>query len=330
MSKRTSKKVLRELTFLAALDRFGTAIDTSKITEVQDWSGAIVGGFYGAFVSKPARARKLLSGLIRGFRRPDAGPGIDRGIAARRTEPSRAEGIFAVPARIEQEVGDRTLSVGTIAYAHMANPQLVAECLKMTEGSWGSWTEFVRRTQPLICAAVVKASRRVGKVSREAIDDLVQDTYLKLCANEFSALRRFETLHENALFEYLKVVASYVVRDHFRQQAAHQERSNPDMVLAGAAADQPGPSLAERGLFLSAIDKALKTLSSRPNFERDRTVFWLYYGNGLTAKEISSLPGIGLTREGVESVLLQQTRLIRAAFQESPRADLTKSPKERH
>ena len=327
MSKRASKKISQELTFLAALDHAGAAIDTSKIAEVQDWSGAIVGGFYGASISKPSRIGKLLSSLTGSFRRPVAGLGLGQEIAGRGTEPSQPKGIFAVPARIEQEVGNAMQSSGTINYAQMANPQLVAECLKTTEGSW---TEFVHRTQPTIHATVFKAARRAGNVSREAIDDLVQDVYLKLCANDSRALRKFETLHENALFGFLKVIASNVVQDHFRQLGSKRGAgSRPTLALESTDQTGASRSLAERRLLLSAIDKALKTLSQQPNFERDRAVFWLYYRQGLTAKEISSQPGIGLTQKGVESVLLRQTRLIRAAFQNSPIVDLRNLPEDR-
>jgi RNA polymerase sigma-70 factor (ECF subfamily) len=327
MGTRASRKISRELTFLAALDHAGAPIDTSKIAEVQDWSGAIVGGFYGAFIDKTSRTRKLLSSLTRGFRHSVAGLDLNLEVAGERTEPSQPKGIFAVPARIEQEVGNAMPSSGTINYVQMANPQLVAECLKTTEGSW---TEFVHRTQPIIYRTVVKATHRAGSVSREAIDDLVQDVYLKLCANDFRALRKFETLHENALFGFLKVVASNVVRDHFRQLTA-QRGADSHRALAMGPTDRPGTgrSSTEQGLLLSAIDKALKTLSQQPDFERDRTVFWLYYRKELTAKEISSLPGIGLTQKGVESVLLRQTRLIRAAFQNSPTVDLTNLPEKR-
>jgi RNA polymerase sigma factor (sigma-70 family) len=306
MSKGVSKKILRELSFLAALDHAGAPIDTSKIAEVQDWSGAIVGGFYGASISKPSKTSKLLSSLTRGFRRSVTGPGLGREIAGKRTESPLPESIFAVPARIEQEAGNAMLSSGTVNYVKMANPQLIVECLKTTEGSW---TEFVRRTQPIIYRTVLKAAHAWGNVPGEAIDDLVQDVYLKLCANNFRALRNFETGHENALFGFLKGVASNVVQDHFRQLAAQR------------GADSHPAFTFDPDLLLSAIDKALKTLSHQTDFERDRTVFWLYYRDGFTAKEISALPGIGLTQKGVESVLLSQTRLLRAAFQNSPMVD---------
>jgi RNA polymerase sigma-70 factor (ECF subfamily) len=46
-------------------------------------------------------------------------------------------------------------------------------------------------------------------------------------------------------------------------------------------------------------------------FVRDHTVFWLYYRDGLTASEISRLPGLDLSLKGVESLLLRMARMVK-------------------
>ena len=46
--------------------------------------------------------------------------------------------------------------------------------------------------------------------------------------------------------------------------------------------------------------------------EIDRVVFWLYYRQGLTAKEIAALPGIDFSTKGVESVIVRLDRTIRS------------------
>jgi RNA polymerase sigma-70 factor (ECF subfamily) len=70
----------------------------------------------------------------------------------------------------------------------------------------------------------------------------------------------------------------------------------------------------EREILLREIDGILKTLSHEPNFERDHAIFWLYYSQGLTAKEIAALPDIKLGVKGVESVLLRLTRRLKVAL----------------
>jgi RNA polymerase sigma-70 factor (ECF subfamily) len=47
----------------------------------------------------------------------------------------------------------------------------------------------------------------------------------------------------------------------------------------------------------------LKRCLSGPEQERDRMIFWLYFRQGMSTKEIASLPTIGLGAKGVGSVL---------------------------
>jgi RNA polymerase sigma-70 factor (ECF subfamily) len=177
------------------------------------------------------------------------------------------------------------------------------------------WLEFVRRFQPLISRVIVKCVRRWTQPVPNLIDDLIQDTYLKLCANNFRALRDFDCQHENALFGFLKVVASNVVQDHFRssysqKRGSGQEEEELENVPYAAASNSFSES-AERNLLIHEIKRCLDEQASEPTFARDCTIFWLYYRQGLTAKAISELPSIGLTVKGVESTLLRLTRLVR-------------------
>jgi len=41
------------------------------------------------------------------------------------------------------------------------------------------------------------------------------------------------------------------------------------------------------------------------------SIFWLYYEQGYSAKEISLLPSMGLTVKGVESTLQRLTRFLK-------------------
>src|SRR5580765_6989662 len=94
--------------------------------------------------------------------------------------------------------------------------ELVQLCLDSQDHA--SWTEVVRRFQPLIAGVVTKCiSHRGRPLRRDLIDDLVQDTYIKLCVNNFKPLRDFDFQHDNAFFGFLKVVASNVVEDHYRK-----------------------------------------------------------------------------------------------------------------
>jgi RNA polymerase sigma-70 factor (ECF subfamily) len=171
------------------------------------------------------------------------------------------------------------------------------------------WREFVRRTQPLIASVIINTVRRWKTPAPSLVDDLIQDTFVKLFANEKKALRVAKNEHENTIFGYLKVIASNVVRDHFRQPA-----NKADEIEISDAVFPPGPRDRERLEFLQKkeqIKRILETLSVSETYDRDAGIFWFFYEQGYTAKEISLLPAVGLTVKGVEAVLFRVARFVR-------------------
>ncbi|HSK46092.1 MAG TPA: sigma-70 family RNA polymerase sigma factor [Candidatus Binatia bacterium] len=171
------------------------------------------------------------------------------------------------------------------------------------------WCEFVRRTRSLIASVIINTVRRWKQPAPALVDDLIQDTYVKLLSNDRKALRSIKNEYENTIFGYLKVVASNVVRDHFRQPP-----NKADEIELSEAALPPGPDEKERLEFLhkkEQVHEILETLSSSETYRRDVAIFWFFYEQGYTAKEISLLPAVGLTVKGVEAVLLRLARYCR-------------------
>jgi RNA polymerase sigma-70 factor (ECF subfamily) len=184
---------------------------------------------------------------------------------------------------------------------------LLQLCLSSDEQE--QWGEFVRRTQPLIASVIINTVRRWKTPAPSLVDDLIQDTYVKLFANDKKALRAIKNEYENTIFGYLKVIASNVVRDHFRQPV-----NKADEIELSDAALPPGPQDRERLEFLhkkEEIKGILETLSASETYQRDVAIFWLFYEQGYTAKEISLLPSFGLTVKGVEAVLFRLARHAR-------------------
>ncbi|HEX7285278.1 MAG TPA: sigma-70 family RNA polymerase sigma factor [Candidatus Angelobacter sp.] len=190
------------------------------------------------------------------------------------------------------------------------------------------WLEFVRRFQPLIARVIVKRVRRRTIPHPSLVDDLVQETYLKLCANQRKALREFECDHENALFGFLKKVAHNVVEDHFRSSysqkrgSGREEECLEDITFLTAAGRGPAEE-SEHNILIGRIARCLDECAQGPTYRRDSAIFWLYYRHGLTAKAISEIPAIGLTLKGVESTLLRLTRMVRGKLNEKGRRSAT-------
>jgi RNA polymerase sigma-70 factor, ECF subfamily len=208
-------------------------------------------------------------------------------------------------------------------YSDLPPIQLVRECAGSHDPEL--WKEFIRRFQPVIAAAVLRATRPFGDPPRQLLDDLIQDTYLKLCENDSRMLRSFRPQGENSIYGYLKVVAANIVRDHFKSELAEKRGAGRIDAIEEPFQIDPktkgtdGETPIHRGVQLQEIDKALRQVTAGKDQRRKCTIFWLRHLQGLTASEIAALPSIGLSTEGVESVLLRLTVLVRAQIGKAER-----------
>ena len=201
-------------------------------------------------------------------------------------------------------------------YSFSSLSDLLRACVEARDAA--AWQEFVKRFHRLIAGVTLRTCRQYGMASVELVDDLVQDTYLKLCADRCRLLQEFESRHPEAFYGFLKVVAANVTRDHFK--ASHSQKrggtaqsesmDDSELRQGGAASSSVGESL-ERTLLIRQVDDCLRAIGSGPNSERDRRIFWLHYRVGLSASAIATLPSIQLTTKGVESTLLRLVRQVR-------------------
>ena len=182
---------------------------------------------------------------------------------------------------------------------------IFAWALKMQE----RWRRIRAQDPAADCQCDYQYNSPVARACPSLVDDLIQDTFLKLFANDRKALRSIKNEYENTIFGYLKVVASNVVRDHFRQiENKVEEIELTDPVLP---TPPDGLERIEFARLKDEIQKRLQGLMSSETYRRDEAIFWLYYEQGYTAKEISLLPTVGLTVKGVESTLQRLTRFLR-------------------
>jgi len=181
--------------------------------------------------------------------------------------------------------------------------ELLKVCLDTEDES--AWAEFLRRVQPTAAKTILKALD--FKAEPSTVDDLVQNTWLKLFSNNREPLRRIRSENENSIFLYVKITAYNVTQDYIRGLRpidAAESIDDPNFVEPvnkRLEADYGDASLED-------VDRCLKELSQEPNFQRDYDIFWLHYRHGYTAKEIAQLPCIRdgkkpLEEKGVEAVL---------------------------
>jgi RNA polymerase sigma-70 factor (ECF subfamily) len=202
----------------------------------------------------------------------------------------------------------------------LTSGELVRACINGDDEA--AWGEFVRRFRPVITGVVSRTARRFGAWSPQLIDDLVQETYLKLCANRCRILREFMPRAEESIFGLLKTIAFSVTHDYFRGataaiRGAGRKESSLDTYLESTVAGRDALPDVERDILLNQIDSLLSSQPEPGIPQRDRQIFWLYYRHGMTARAIAAIPHIALTPKGVESVIQRLTTLVRQRLAET-------------
>src|SRR5262245_29094769 len=179
------------------------------------------------------------------------------------------------------------------------------------------WEEFVSRVGRPIALTIMRTASLWGDASRSVVEDLVQVTYMKLWEDGRRLLREFAIRHPEAILGYLKKTAANAAHDYFKHR--HSQSAGGDQLHVSTWDVDPEAGREIHGsqerigfeVILGEIDERLKQVLSGPDRERDRMIFWLYFRQGMSTKEIASLPTIALSAKGVGSVLERVKQCIR-------------------
>jgi len=191
----------------------------------------------------------------------------------------------------------------------LSNQELIQRCLASDQVVW---TEFLRRFERPISMVVVRTLRRRLRPTPTMVEDLVQNTYLKLLDDNCKALRTFKAQHENSIYGYLQVMASNITQDYLRKLDAKKrdtrieqdiEELPPDLISDSSATRE-----AEHRTEIRQVEERLKKITTGTEQE----IFWLYNRWGLTAKEISQIFQMNI--KSVDNMLARILRLLREDF----------------
>jgi RNA polymerase sigma-70 factor (ECF subfamily) len=203
------------------------------------------------------------------------------------------------------------LEANSMKLSSSTNAELLRACVDT--GAVEAWAEFIARFQPMIAGVIARiVARLCGHAEPSIVDDLIQETYLRLCRKDCKVLREFHAEHEGSFFGYLKDVASSVARDHFRAQSA--ARRGPQAAPLDEAAERQAIHRQGQADKLLIDADIWQRLESIVESERDIVVFRLYYQQGFTSREIAALPDIRLSEKGVESCLYRLVGRLKAAL----------------
>jgi RNA polymerase sigma factor (sigma-70 family) len=200
--------------------------------------------------------------------------------------------------------------------ASLEAPDLMRECGKDQQNA-ELWEEFYSRFRRKILLYLLRAYRKLGGPFDEFVqyaDDLVQDVFTKLVQNECRVVRSFRGTTELSVYAFLGSIAVSIVADQLRSQKAVRRSAqvvplDEFQALSAAHADTD----AQLSALLQVIDveRALRTDEESKNPERDLLIFKLHFVEGLSAREIASMPALKLTTSGLQKVLTRvRSRLV--------------------
>lgn len=203
-------------------------------------------------------------------------------------------------------------------YSSLSCDELLRACADPENAE--AWQEFGRRFNPLITVTVRRVACRYSFSRSSIIEDLVQDTYTKICHNNFHLLRTFTSNHANACYGMVKIIARNVAIDHFRDPYP-DDPCGPDVEPIDGETPHFNPrstamSELDRQIVRQQIDRIGKILKKHCS-QRDQDIFWLYYLQDFSAREIAELLKFKeLSIKGVESILYRLKRLICEKWEE--------------
>ena len=182
------------------------------------------------------------------------------------------------------------------------------------------WEEFHNRFRTYVTAVVRRVLRTAGgEAGRLSEEDLVQEVIGKVLDPSRNALAKFEPRGPGSARAFLARLAVNHALDRVRGVRRERLRftgSDDDGAkypLVSIPERTPSAEAIERDLLLRRIDQALEE-SDSATAAQDREIFWLYYRQGMTAREISLSPWIPLTIKGVEASLFRTLKLLRGKF----------------
>lgn len=210
-------------------------------------------------------------------------------------------------------------------YSSSSLKDVVALCAGAPDNE--AWAEFVSRVHKPLSLIVMRTVSMWGSPSTTLVEDLVQMTYLKLWEGGCRLLHEFAVQHPEAILGYLKKTAANATHDYLKHR--HSQSSGGDQPHVSISDLDPvvgehafgSPEAIDREIFFAEIDELLNRCTEGPDQERDRTIFWLYFRQGMSTREIASLPTIELTAKGVGSVIERLKSGIRELIAR-PRVDL--------
>lgn len=180
-------------------------------------------------------------------------------------------------------------------------------------GSQTAWLELWEALKLPLGVAVHRAASTWADATREDCEELVQEVFFRIYRKSAQILEAVGSQGDEELIPYLRRLAQRVVIDQLKARVAakrdrrHEVRLNDLLDLASRAVEKQ----MEQELLFKSLDEILRRELDPSTSNRDRHIYWIHHRSGLSASEISKIPGIGLTTKGLESLFLRLTNTLK-------------------
>jgi RNA polymerase sigma factor (sigma-70 family) len=171
---------------------------------------------------------------------------------------------------------------------------LIAGCLARDKKAWDT---FVSQYSPLVYHTINSTLALYrAEPSREEIEDLYQEFFVRLLRDEFKKLRQFKGERGCSLASWLRIVAARLTIDYLRKSPPKTKAA-----VYYAPSDAPDPL----GCLIDSEkeDMVLHAIRSLP--PRDRLLLNLCYRQALPPQQIA-----GILKISIAAVYTQKTRLL--------------------
>lgn len=196
------------------------------------------------------------------------------------------------------------------SYEGMSDEELIGACAGSDEPA--AWLEFQRRFHRTIAGAII---RIMGyRTPPDILENLVQETYLKLCAGDRKLLRTLVEQRAGGIRKYVKLTAESVASDERKRRKA-EKRPDDEKAQTLEDWDTADPQLDEEAvhqrILLEQIRPLVTACAGTRDCARNCTIFWLRHLQGMTTAEIARLPEVKLGEKGVSTLLDRMFRCVR-------------------
>lgn len=198
-------------------------------------------------------------------------------------------------------------------WQELSDRKLVESCLECNEEAIA---ELVRRYKRMIARTVARELVAAGlKPSISLVEDLSQDTWTRLMANDMKPLRELQWPHDGALRGLIQITASTATKDHIRKLLSGKRDVRQEESLTDREIFIPEPRDAvknlEHGILLEQLANCLeKVIGSEANWLRDVTIFRLFFGYRIAASDLARIYQMNLRK--VENTVARLARLAKA------------------